>query len=134
MATGSDSHERIASLRVRLNARAAGWWRVEGDHVVLVAFDAAPDMPAEVSIGFVSATTTVSLARLDLGVVRAAVTNQVAVSRLDELPADTGSGLWLRRFGASRSVAVPTPDGVVSVALGAEPEDEIVAGVIRAAR
>ncbi len=101
---------------------------------MLVAFDAAPDMPPDVAVGFVSATTTVSLARLDFGVVRAAVTNQLAVSRLDELPPETGSGLWLRRFGASRSVAVPTADGVVSVALGAEPEDEIVAGVIRAAR
>jgi hypothetical protein len=42
---------------------------------------------------------------------------------VDELPADSGSGRWLRAFGAGRSVAVPIRDergavaGVFSVAL-----------------
>jgi hypothetical protein len=48
-----------------------------------------------------------------------------AISRAEELPPDSGSGRWLRAFGASRSVAVPIIDakgsvrGVISVALPA---------------
>jgi DNA-binding IclR family transcriptional regulator len=56
------------------------------------------------------------------------------------LSPDVGSGLWLRRFGAARSVAVPVFDrsgrltAVVSVALAeAPPDDEDVARAVRAA-
>ncbi len=133
MATNSAAAERIAALRSQVNARAAGWWRIEGGHVVLVAFDAAPDMPPEVAAGFVRATTSVPLSWIELGVVRAAVSGAIAVSRLDDSPPDSGSGLWLRRFAARRSVAVPIAGGVVSVALGDTPDDEAVARAIRAA-
>jgi hypothetical protein len=126
-------------LRARLGARAAGWWRVEADRLEQVAFAAAPDMPEGVARGFAEATRTVPLGQADLGIVRAVLSGAPAVSRADELPADSGSGLWLRRFGASRSVAVPLRGGgeavlaVVSVALaGREPGEEAVAEALRA--
>ena len=128
---------RLAALRAQLSGRAAGAWVIDGDRLAQVAFDPAPDMPPEVAEGFASATRTVDLARLDLGIVKAAATGQVVVSFALELPAETGSGYWLRAFGSSRSVAVPIlgAEGkvalVVSVALGPEPADEAVAAAIR---
>jgi hypothetical protein len=132
-----DDRERLAALRARLNARAAGAWKVEGDRLAQVAFDPAPDLPSAVAEGFAAATGSVDLTRLDLGIVEAAVSGRVTVSIAANLPAGTGSGYWLRAFGASRSVAVPIFEGdgkvaaVVSVALGPEPEDEVVAEIIR---
>ena len=64
-----------------------------------------------------------SLSQTSLGIVTAALTGQPAISRVAELPADSGSGRWLRSFGADRSVAVPWLDqqgsvqGILSVAL-----------------
>jgi hypothetical protein len=71
----------------------------------------------EVSRACAEATRTVDLARTDLGIVRAAVGGEVAVSRIEDSPDDHGSGLWLRRFDASRSVAVPFDGWVVAVAV-----------------
>ena len=128
--------DRLAALRDRLDGRAAGIWKVEGDRLVQVAFDPAPDLPREVAEGFAAATVAVDLARLELGIVEAAVSGRVAVSVAASLPAGAGSGYWLRAFGAARSVAVPVPgeDGpvalVVSVALGLEPPNEAVAATI----
>jgi hypothetical protein len=128
----------LDALRARLGARAAGWWRVEGDRLEQVAFAAAPDMPEGVARGFAEATRSVPLGQADLGIVRAVLSGGPAVSRADDLPADTGSGLWLRRFGASRSVALPLREGegavlaVVSVALaGRTPGDGAVAKALR---
>src|SRR5207302_220236 len=115
---------RLADLRSRLGGRAAGAWRVEGDHLALVAFDPAPDLPAEVAHGFEAATRSVDRTLVDLGIVRAATTGRVAVSVAAQLPADAGSGRWLRAFGAARSVAVPVVgddeqvEAVISVAMG----------------
>jgi hypothetical protein len=134
----ADRH-RLVSLRESLRARAAGWWRVEAGRLEQVAFEADDDMAPEVARAFREATRSVPLASTDLGIVRAVLTGKVVVSRIDELPAETGSGLWLRRFGAARSVAVPVEDqssilrDVVSVALALEPADEHVAAAIRAA-
>ncbi len=57
-----------------------------------------------------------------------------------ELPEESGSGRWLRAFGAVRSVAVPIRDSrgtvraVFSVALGENPlSEEIVSERVRAA-
>ena len=131
------TRERLAALRARLGGRAAGAWKVAGDRLEQVAFDPAPDMPAEVGEGFASATRAVDLARLELGIVKAVASGQVAVSLARDLPAGVGSGYWLRAFGADRSVAVPILDRdgrvalVVSLALGLEPDDEAVAGAIR---
>ena len=126
----------LAALRARLEARAAGAWRVQGDRLEQVAFEPAADLPIEVEEGFAAATRSVDLSLVDLGIVKAVLTARGAVSRTLELPADRGSGYWLRAFGASRSVAVPIlgADGkvalVVSIALGPEPSDEAVAGAI----
>jgi len=131
--------DRLEALRARFLARAAGWWRVSGGRLELVAFAAAADLPAAVAGGFAEATRTVPLTERGLGIVAAAVSGVPAVSRADELPPGSGSGLWLRRFGAARSVAVPVRDGdgvvtrVVSLALAGEaPGDEAVAAAIAA--
>ena len=121
-------------------ARAAGWWRVRGDRLEQVAFAAAADMPAEVARGFAEATRSVPLSLSALGIVKAAVGARVVVSRAAGLPPDHGSGLWLRRFTAARSVAVPVSDDtgavrrVVSVALHeASPADAELAEFVRQA-
>src|SRR2546421_605808 len=134
---GPTPHDRLDALRVRFHARAAGWWRVAGDRLEQVAFCAAADMPDSVVRDFARAALSVPLSAGDLGIVRAANRGEPAVSRASELPADTGSGLWLGRFGAIRSVAVPVCEAsgsvvrVVSLALaGATPEDADVAEAI----
>lgn len=130
--------ERLAHLARALSARAAGIWRVEGDWLVQVAFVAGDGLAEEVARTFAEATRSVSRAQGDLGIVRAATLGVVTASRSAELPAGTGSGLWLRAFGASRSVAVPLLDArggvhaVVSVALAECPlDDQAVADRIR---
>ena len=45
---------------------------------------------------FAAATATVPLSQTSLGIVAAALTGQPAISRAHELPADSGSGRWLR--------------------------------------
>ena len=130
----------VAVLRARLNARAAGWWRLAEDTLELVAFAPADDMPETVAEGFAQATASVPLAATGLGIVRAVLSGGPAVSRIDELSADGGSGFWLRRFGAVRTIAVPARDAagtivrVVSVALADDqPVDQAVATLIRVA-
>jgi hypothetical protein len=118
----------LAALRIRLDARAVGAWRVSGRWLEQLAFEPAPDMPPEIAEGFASATRRVDLVRVELAIARAASSGEVVVSIAEELPADIGSGYWLRAFGAARSVAVPIvkPGGavalIVSVALGLGPE------------
>jgi hypothetical protein len=127
----------LASLRSSLGARAAGVWRVEVDELIQLAFDATPDMPAEVAARFASATFTVPLDRRELGIVAAVESARRVVSRAEDLPPDSGSGYWLRAFGADRSVAVPIAGptgiaGVVSVALaGSEWADDAVEALLR---
>jgi hypothetical protein len=118
---------QLEALRAALGARAAGWWRVTDDRLNLVAFAPAPDLPAEVAHGFAEAARSVPITPSRLGIVRAALDGSPVVSRAAELPPEEGSGLWLRRFGAGRSVAVPVRDRsgavawVVSVALADTP-------------
>jgi hypothetical protein len=133
------SDDRLSALLARFEDRAAGWWNVEGDQLEQVAFSAAPDLPTEVASPFGEATRRVPLSRTDLGIAQAVVTGRVTVSGVNELSPETGSGLWLRRFAAVRSVAVPVtvPSGavalVVSLALvGAPPDDAALAEAIRA--
>jgi hypothetical protein len=132
----------VAEILAALDARAAGYWRVEGDQLIQVAFTACPALNAEVSRTFAEATRMIALSHTNLGVVKAAVTGCVAVSRAGELPAESGSGYWLRAFGASRSVAVPLQDrggaicAVLSVALPdrADSDDAIAQRLREAAR
>jgi hypothetical protein len=130
----------VAALLTDLGARAAGLWRVDSERLVQVAFVPAPSLPEAVSRAFAEATRSVSLDQSSLGIVKAAVLGEVAVSRASELPADAGSGTWLRQFGAVRSVAVPLRDdlgsirGVLAVALPDSPlDDNAVADRLRAA-
>ncbi len=130
--------EGLTDLVRALSARAAGVWRVEGDQLVQVAFVAGDGLAGEVALAFAEATRIVSRAQGDLGIVRAVSLGVVTTSRTAELPAEGGSGFWLRAFGASRSVAVPLLDArggvhaVVSVALAESPlDDRAVADRIR---
>ena len=134
------ARDRVAALLQALGAKAAGLWRVRGDHLELEAFVPAPDLPAEVAVAFAQATRRVSLAQDDLGNVRAVNAGAVTVMVAAQIPAEAGSGFWLRAFGASRSVVVPlrAADGrveaILSVALPSadEPDDLAVAEVVRA--
>ena len=119
---------RVAGICATLGACAAGYWRLDQDaeRLVQLAFVPGVGLDPEVSRQFATATATVPLSQTSLGIVAAALTGQPTVSRVAELPANSGSGRWLRAFGADRSVAVPLSDsrgsvhGVFSVAL---PED-----------
>ncbi len=126
-------HDLLDALRRRFDARAAGWWRTAADRLEQVAFAADANLDDDVARGFAEATRSVPLDQGDLGIVRAAVTGKPAVSRTVDHPAESGSGLWLRRFGASRSIAVPVGDGwVVSLAMAGDlPDDESIASAIR---
>ena len=120
----------VADLLLDLGARAAGFWWIAGTTLEQVAFVASPTLPMEVAQGFAEATRSVPLTQAGLGIVRTAVEGTVTVSRALELPADSGSGFWLRAFGAERSVAVPLHDShgalkaVVSAALPEDPRDD----------
>lgn len=127
-----ESHLR--ELLQILGGRAAGVWRVSGDDLDQVAFTPGDGLDAEVAAAFAEATRRVSRRQAGLGIVRAWIERAPVVSRVSELPAEgAGSGHWLRRFGADRSIAVasmsPGGDvrGVVAVAVcGGEPSDEEV--------
>ncbi len=116
---------QVAELCAALGACAAGYWKLDQESARLVQLGFVPGVGLDPEVGrqFASATATVSLSQMNLGIVAAALTGRPAVSRVDELPADSGSGRWLRAIGANRSVAVPLSDahgllrGVFSVAL-----------------
>ncbi len=124
-----DRVELLKALLKDLPARAAGLWRLEGDRLIQVAFFSCDDMPEEVARRFGEATRIATLDQSSLGIVKAVVEGRTVVSIADELPSATGSGHWLRAFGADRSIAVPlrSAPGVVSVAvLGlSRPAEEI---------
>jgi DNA-binding IclR family transcriptional regulator len=133
---------QLAALRLDVEARAAGYWWVAGEWLEQLAFVPSLALPEEVAHGFAEATRTVSLAQSNLGIVQAALSGTVTVSRASELPDDAGSGYWLRAFGATRSIAVPlhVPGGpvraVVSVALADTPldDDSVAERVVATAR
>ena len=105
--SSDDLRSLVTRIGQAVNARASGLWRVEGDRLIQVAFVPGPDLDPEVAAQFVEATRSVPRDRLELGIVRAAHEGRVAVSIARDLPAEIGSGRWLRAFGADRSVAVP---------------------------
>jgi hypothetical protein len=134
---------QVDGLCAAFGARAAGYWQLdfEAELLVQLVFVPGVGLDPEISRQFAAATVTVPLSQTSLGIVAAALSGQPAVSRVEELPADSGSGRWLRAFGASRSVAVPIRgeggkiQRVFSVALAAESTlgDQIVAERIRGA-
>ena len=136
-----DLRARVAEACAELGARAAGYWQIDpaAERLVQIVFVPGVGLDTEIGRQFAVATATVPLSQTSLGIVAAALMGQPAVSRVAELPADSGSGGWLRAFGASRSVAVPIRgeggkiQGVFSVALTADSTlgDRIVAERIR---
>jgi hypothetical protein len=136
-----DLRARVTEVCATIGARAAGYWQLDQETERLVQLGFVPGVGLDPEVGrqFAAATATVPLSQTSLGIVAAALTGQPAVSRVAELPADSGSGRWLRAFGASRSVAVPIRgkggklQGVFSVALTADSTlgDRLVAQRIR---
>jgi hypothetical protein len=143
MENQAEALARVISLLRVLHARAAGYWRLdvnEGEpRLIQIAFVGAEDLQDPIKREFASATLVVPLDRVHLGIVRAALEREPAVSIVTELAADAGSGYWLRQFGAARSIAVPLKDtagtsiGVLSVALASsiDPPSEDVVWIIR---
>jgi hypothetical protein len=126
----------LRSALQSLDGRAIGLWRIEADGLVQVCFE-APSIDPGTARKFAEATRSLGLDRLNLGIVKAASTGRVTVSLVADLPADSGSGYWLRAFDAERSVAVPleVKEGMIgwvfSIALGRSPEASEVARILR---
>ena len=127
-ADADEIRTRVFGLCAALGACAAGYWRLDAEAKRLVQVVFVPGDALDPLVGreFAAVTAEVFLSQTSLGIVVAAITGRLAVSRVEDLPGSSGSGRWLRAFGASRSVAVPVDDmsgsirGVVSVALAAE--------------
>jgi hypothetical protein len=118
-----DLAPRLDALLADLGGRAIGLWRLNGGRLAQAAFRPAAGLDPEVARQFAEATRSVPLSSTELGIVRAATTGTIAVSRVEELPEREGSGRWLRAFGACCSVAVPIVGprgdlvGIASIAL-----------------
>jgi hypothetical protein len=138
---GAIARAHIAALCEQLGACAAGYWQLDspGQRLVQVAFVPGAGLDPQVGHQFAAATLDVALSQKNLGIVTAAIERRPVVSHASDLPEDSGSGRWLRAFGAGRSVAVPILDkngqveGVLSVALPPEIalEDQEVAEQIQ---
>jgi hypothetical protein len=121
----SDAIRRgLTALLAGLGGRAAGFWRVRVARLEQVAFVAGEGLDPRTAREFAQATRDVPLERADLGIVRACLEGQPAISRVGEMPPESGSGHWLRAFGAGRSVAVPLGAAVISIALSGDWTDE----------
>lgn len=130
--------EAIERLVNAIETPGAGFWRLAGDRLELVEFVAGRGLSEEVATSFTAATRSVPLDRTSLAIVRAAVERKPIVSYARELDPDIGSGYWLRKLGAERSIAAPIlndqaePIGVVSVGVnGSTFRDEVVADLVR---
>jgi hypothetical protein len=100
-----DFRSNLAGLCRELGACAVGYWKLDLERALLlqVAFVPGVGLDPETGRAFERATQVVPLRQQNLGIVVAAVSGRPAISRVAELPADVGSGAWLRSFGASRS-------------------------------
>jgi len=118
-------------LLQQLDGRAIGLWRVDADRLVQLGF-LAPPLDAALAERFAAATASVSRDQIGLAIVKAAEQRKTVVSMADQLPAETGSGYWLRAFGTERSVAVPLQGAsgdvcwVLSIALGRLPGEGVI--------
>ena len=88
----------VTEVCAALGARAAGYWQLDQETERLVQLGFVPGVGLDPEVGrqFAAATAAVPLSQTSLGIVAAALTGQPAVSRVEELPADSGSGRWLR--------------------------------------
>lgn len=104
-------NEPLSRLVLATAARAAGCWRLESGHLILIGFGWASDMPDDVSQGFQQATRRVSLDQMGLGIVKAAVSDEPAIGRRDANTTGLdGSASWIVKFSANTSLAVPIHD------------------------
>ena len=98
----------LKRLVMETASRASGLWRLEENHLVLIGFGWASNMPLEVSSGFQAATRHVPLDQIGLGIVKAAVSAKPAIGRRDPKESGLdGSATWIAKFGANTSLAVP---------------------------
>lgn len=97
-------------------ARAVGLWKLQHDHLVLLGFRGAADMPDDVKREFAAATARVPLDQTGLGIVKAALTRRPAIAELAAADLGASAG-WLARFAATRSLAVPIerPEALLGV-------------------
>ena len=115
----SSFDELLARLVTETASRASGLWRLEENHLVLIGFGWARDMPLEVSSGFQAATRRVPLDQIGLGIVKAAVTAKPAIGRRDPNESGLdGSATWISRFGANTSLAVPIHQKETNLVIG----------------
>jgi hypothetical protein len=140
---GAITRAHVVALCEQLQACAAGYWQLDAmaQRLVQVAFVPGAGLDPEVGHQFAAATFDVALSQKNLGIVAAAMEGRPVVSRASDLPEESGSGRWLRAFGASRSVAVPIRgengqvEAVLSVALPPEialEDQEVVRRIQRA--
>lgn len=121
--------QRVAAVRDATEARAVGYWELQGVTLSLRAFLPSEEMDIEVSRAFAEATRNLGLDRSDLSVVQAWNTGHAVVANAADQEGLLGSGHWLRSFGAVCSIAVPLHDdlgrviAVLSVALDNLPSD-----------
>lgn len=97
----------LAALLRACGGRAIGVWVVHGDELRIAAFDSSPELSSDVARRFTETSASVGLSQTTLGIVRAVLIGEPVVSIAADLHPETGSGLWLRAFGAERSIAVP---------------------------
>ncbi len=106
--SGNSFDELLERFVIETASRASGLWRLQENHLILVGFGWASDMPQDVSLGFQAATRRVPLDQIGLGIVKAAVTAKPAIGRRDPKESGLdGSATWIAKFGANTSLAVP---------------------------
>jgi hypothetical protein len=133
-----NARELVAEILSELGASAAGLWRIDGERLVQVAFAASTELDEAVARDFEEATRSISLDRTNLGVVIAVRSGKIVPLHSGEIPDDAGSGLWLNRFRAARSVAMPIADaegkiigGLAASFASMTPDDQTVGSRLR---
>ncbi len=102
----------LGRLLAVTDSRAAGLWRVQDGLLCQLGFEAVADMPVETQVEFRALTRSLGLEQTGYGIVKAAVTAEPTIGRLD--PQETGlagSANWLVRFESQQSLAMPIRTG-----------------------
>jgi hypothetical protein len=104
--------QAISFVQMKAEGVATGSWKYDAEtrQLLLEGFIACDDMPKDVADRFTKATAEVPVTDTGLGIVLAARAMAPTEYKAEDLPPESGSGYWLRQFGADRSVAVPEID------------------------
>lgn len=97
----------LRSAIAELGAAALGLWTLRDGSLDQLAFVPGPTLPEATATEFAAATRSVPLDERSLGIIAAVLQAATFVANADDLDPNAGSGYWLRRLGATRSVAVP---------------------------